>query len=130
MSHVEVFNLIIKDIKMECFKRDLQWYDIKKHEMLKFNCSKLEFIRTYDNELKEYRVLPKAVNEEIKKIRNIQDESSVDKWFNRYLNYNNIDAYVTSNSIDSITFYVDEEEDLKDFLYDLERNNFRFSVTS
>jgi hypothetical protein len=129
MAYVEVFNLMIKETKTECPKRDLQWYDIKKHEMLKFNCSKLEFIRMYDDELKEYRILPKAVNEEVKKVSNIQDKLSVDKWFNRYSNYNDTAAYSISNSVDSTTFHVDEE-DLEDFLYDLERNNFRFSVTS
>ena len=127
MPYVEVFNLMVKETKSECFKRDLQWYDVKKHKMLIFNCSKLEFVRTYDDELKEYRILPREVNEECKKIHNIQDKTSVEKWFNRYTNYNNTDAYIYSDSVDSMTFYVGKK-DIEDFLYDLERNNFRFSV--
>ena len=129
MPYIEVYNSTKKEIKTECFKRDLLWYDARKNKMLKFHCSKLEFTKQYDNELGEYRILPKAVDENINKIRNTIDKSSVEKWFNTYSNYNNTDAYIFSISENIVTFYVENKE-LNDFVYDLERNNFRFSIES
>lgn len=127
MPYIEVHKSLKKEIKTECFKRDLLWYDVRKHKMLKFYCSKLEFVMQHDKELGEYRVLPKPVDEDIERTKYVINGSSVENWFNTYANYNNTDAYIFSNSVNTVTFYV-ENKDLDDFAYDLERNNFRFSI--
>lgn len=127
MPNVEVFYNTVKEYKNKESKKDLLWYDTKKHKMYSFNASKLDFKYKYDNELNEYRMLPDPIDEIEKYSVNVLDRKSIDKWFDSFLNYNNISSSIVSRGENSITFFVNSKE-LDDFVYSLERNNFRFLV--
>ena len=127
MPYVEVFYSIVKESRNKDVARALNWYDVKKHRMYSFTASKLDFKYKYDDELEEYRMLPEPVNEMQKYNVNMIDRGSVETWFDSYLNYNNTASSLVSKGANGVTFFVNEKE-LDDFVYSLERNNFRFSI--
>lgn len=99
----------------------LFWYDTEKQKMLSFKADKLEFHRTYDNELKKWRILPTPVTNQTN--IKIQDpENIVKKWYRDYINYNFSNSSMEGKDFQGIKFQVPSDE-LEDFLYDLSRNN-------
>jgi hypothetical protein len=106
---------------------DLLWYDNEKQEMKKFNATRLNYEYKLDTSLEtpQYRLMPKPIVEQqnVKTFR--QDKADLLKWFYDYLNYNDTNVVMENNSLTetSAVFSVDDEE-LDDFLYDLDRNGF------
>jgi len=127
MPSVEVFYMSKNKIVSKEDKKDLFWYDDKKHKMHIFSASRLDLEYKYDEELKEYRMFPKPISEPIRKKVSSIDKTSVDSWFEAYSNYNDIEATETSRDENSVVFSVDEDE-LEDFAYSLERSGFGFSI--
>jgi hypothetical protein len=108
-------------------ERDLFWYDHKKSEMRKFRGGQLVFEFAYDNDLDEYRLLPKVEDLYQNSSSPIVDEKSIEDWFYTYSMYNNTKAEIENKSNAGLTFEVPENE-LSDFLYDLDRNNIFYEV--
>ena len=106
-------------------ERELLWYDHEKKQMFKFNGGKLEFEYGYDKELRKYRMLPKVEEMFEKRTSTIVDENSVSTWFNLYSRYNDTTASISTSNKKGMIFDVEDNE-LEDFLFDLERQNMKF----
>ena len=128
MSTVEVFYMSKNKSVTEEVKNDLLWYDSKTHKMHTFSASRLGFEYKYDDELSEYRMMPKPIHDSVTKKISNADKNSVDEWFRVYSNYSDSEAVEMSRDENSVVFSVVGDE-LDDFVYDLERNGFRFSLT-
>ena len=124
--------------------QELYWYDNLKKEIIKFEGTKLEFeykedpyiLSMNDSEKKEkgikttYRVLPKPVLVDVinyNKKESKNNKKDVVKFFKDYLNYNNTDISINSESVDSISFNVKSEE-VDDFIYQIERNGYQYDL--
>jgi len=121
--------LVLKSIKSviqnKPVERELLWYDHEKKQMLKFNGGKLEFEYGYDEELGKYRMLPKIEEMFEKRTNSVIDENSVNTWFDLYSRYNDTTASVSTSNERGTIFDVEDNE-LEDFLFDLERQNMEF----
>lgn len=126
MRTVRVFYPKVLENK-EPEKKRLLWYDTDKNEMLHFEGSHLSFRYEYDEDLKKYRNVPYA-EEGIVTKEEVLNTSAISIWFKRYQNYNDSNASQSSTDAISVLFNVPTNE-IDDFIYDLERNNIRFSVT-
>ena len=127
MKQVLVLNAEKEVMKKQAIDRELIWYDHEKKEMLKFNGGKLAFEYGFDKDLQKYRMLPRVEELiESKKEKTI-DENSASTWFELYSRYNDTVATIATQVDRGIIFDVEEDE-LEDFLYDLERQNINFEV--
>ena len=127
MPYIEVFFKTKQNISQLEKRREILWYDVKKHKMHTFSAARLDFEYQYDHKLGEYRMLPKPVYESDSHVINEIDKDSINNWFNMYSNYNNVTADIESEDENSVTFSVSSDE-IEDFVDDLERNGFRFSL--
>jgi len=125
MSTVEVFYMSKNKSITEEVKNSLFWYDSKKHEMHTFSASRIGFEYKYDDELNEYRMMPKPIYDKATKTVSNVDKDSVDEWFRVYSNYSDSEAVEMSRDENGVIFSVNQDE-LSDFVYDLERHLFRF----
>ena len=119
----------------------IRWYDSIRGEMLEFYGGKLIFEYKEDPYLVEmgeeerqkkgidstFRLLPEVIDVETRENKKVSDEKDVKKWFNSYLNYNNSYAEIDFIGKDNIVFNVPDNE-ADDFLYQLERNSFNYSI--
>jgi len=127
MKQVLVLNPEKDVIKEQAIDRELIWYDHEKKEMLKFNGGKLAFEYGFDKDLQKFRMLPIVEELYESKKEKMIDENAASTWFELYSRYNDTAATVAMKIDRGIIFDVEENE-LEDFLYDLERQNINFEV--
>ncbi|KKM60263.1 hypothetical protein LCGC14_1543630 [marine sediment metagenome] len=114
-------------------KRTLIWYDPIKREMQVFEGGQLSFEYREDDYLKErgdkniFRMLPEVIDLEERGFDSVSNKDDIIKWFNNYLNYNDSEAEISIENPDGIVFVVPNEES-DDFVYQLERNGFIYSI--
>lgn len=144
MPLVTVLYTVKTGFVKEKIQRDLSWYDTVKKEMKVFSGGKLEFEYKKDKyiekmkeqERKEkgikssYRLLPVVKELEVvnyNKVEKKSDQDKIKKWFDDYLNYSNSKAAMTGFDESGMTIQITDEE-TEDFLYQLERNGFAYSI--
>jgi hypothetical protein len=122
-------------------KNFLQWYDILKQEMQIFTGGKLKFeycedpylLKMGDDEKKQkginsnYRMIPKAEKIEIIKKESFSDGKDLNVFFKNYLNYNDSRISIESSGDDFI-IYSSPNDEVEDFIYQLERSGFKYKV--
>ncbi|HUU87186.1 MAG TPA: hypothetical protein VMX17_05460 [Candidatus Glassbacteria bacterium] len=127
MKQILVLNSEKEVIKKQPIDRELIWYDHEKKEMQKFNGGKLAFEYGFDKDLQKHRMLPKVEELFENKKEKTIDKNSASTWFELYSRYNDTSATVAASVERGIIFSVEENE-LEDFLYDLERQDINFEV--
>jgi hypothetical protein len=122
---------------VEKVNQRLQWYDIVKKEMIVLYGGRLDFeykedpylVKMGEVERKRrglkstFRLLPKAVDMEVKVKQSTSDEAGIKKMINDYLEYNDTKVSVVEENKEGIVLEVPEEE-VEDFAYECERNGF------
>lgn len=123
-------------------KSNLQWYDPVKKEMLCLEGGSLEFEYKEDEYLvamgaterlnrgirSTFRLLPKAVNLEIKSTKGVLDDKLFLKFFDNYLNYNTSEITIDTKKNLAICTVPDGESE--DFSYQLNRQGFNYEIES
>lgn len=144
---IKIFVHIPEEKAKSFVKNELKWYDNLYRKMLVFEGSHLSFeyvkekyvempgkIIIPENEatqeqkrkfgIKEkYRMRPKV--EQVSFSGQNKNPKKLKKWFENYLNYNNSSAELEDEGIDGFLFELDEKE-RNDFVYALDRDNFRY----
>jgi len=143
--------LVVKPTKKtkEYIKKEIKWFDTFYKEMLVFEGSHLSF--EYKQE--KYAELPDGTRKPEKKAtkkekeqygvklkylmrpkaeqasfnKDEKDDKKLKKWFKDYQNYENDKIEIDEDKNDSITFEM-EEDDVDDFVHDLDRNNFKWKI--
>jgi hypothetical protein len=142
MSSIRILFDIKEQSVKEKINKELNWYDNIKKEMQVFHGGQLTFEYKEDDYLikmgKEereknninstYRLLPKVEDVEIvnyNKKNILSNKNKISKWFSDYSNYNNTEITISDEDSDGIAFDVSNEE-VEDFIYSIERNNFNY----
>lgn len=125
-------NIIILDVEKEIsvaeeVDRELLWYDHKKKKMLKFQGGQLFFEYKFDDELKEYRLLPKVSSLSIQKKKRIKSREAILDWLHVYSIYHDTDIEKIGEQDNGILFSVPDNE-VEDICYDLERQGIEYRV--
>jgi hypothetical protein len=128
IATVLVFNKLEAKNTKEKLERTLVWYDGEAKETLTFKGGRLDlFNKVYSTKYK--RFVPKVTDVFVNKQTSIIDDRSAIKWFNKFTNYNNTKAAVIFTVYDGVVFEVPlENDDLDNFLYDLERNGLSYRI--
>ena len=129
MATVAVYGIYCSKPVIEKEEHDLLWYDPELKTMHKFKGGRLMFVRTYDDKLKKYRMLPKV--EDVEKKSNISgyDLDKVSEWFKRYSNTFSSDVGIDRS--DKANGYVEFDvphNELSRFRSELEDEGFAFSI--
>jgi hypothetical protein len=131
-------------VPKEPIQRELCWYDPLREEMRIFFGGQLKFEYREDDYLvamspderrrrgikSTYRLLPKVEELQVRNYNNTVRTSNrhrVFSWFRDYINYNNTDATISDQTHYGVEFSVPDDE-VSDFVYDLERNGLSFEV--
>jgi len=121
----------------EKVNQDLPWYDLVKKEMVILHGGRLDFEYKEDPYLVKmgkaerekrgikstFRLLPKAVDVEIKKTQRKNDKEEIKKWLDSYFNYNDTKIAIEEEYEEGITLDVPSEE-VENFTYECERKGF------
>ena len=112
--------------------RDLFWYDPEYQILRKFKGTRMDWEYYYDTSLSKpkNRLIPQIVTAEQQVTVLRKDIKDIIKWFDNYQNYNstNIEIDHVLPGKKGVVFEVPDNE-VDDFTYDLERNNFNYEVT-
>jgi len=106
-------------------KKEIIWYDLLKHKMEKFKGTRLKWKYKYDNDVKQYRMIPEGIVDKIKKVVKKINKEKVNKWFDTYSKYNDTTATLEESNEEGIVFKINEKE-LQDFEYALYRNGLEY----
>jgi hypothetical protein len=127
MKTVIVNSTLKRVVEYKEVKQDLKYYCCEKKKMYNFIGGKLEYDSVYDNKLKKSIVVPRVVELKYKESCMKSNIDEIKEWANNNLNYSNADI-ATINS-DNVVFNVPDEE-VDDFIDNLESKRFEFNVTS
>jgi len=111
--------------------RTLYWYDAVHKKMYKAVGTEIKMAYTYDPSLPipGYRLLPKEIITASSEVKiNEKDVKKLHNWFRNFTYYNDSNSEIIVEQKNQYMIFEVPDIELDEFIEDLERNKFRYSI--